>query len=348
MSRNYATFATSIWRPEDDFGELTMAAQWAYFMLSTQPDISAAGVLSLNVRRWSKRTKDGSREVVIGALQELQAAGKVFYDYDTEELLIRTFVKWDGGYGNQKRRPVIERAAMDLESARLRQVLAEELRRLGDPTMALLADRLSTPYGIAYAAEAPAIAPGDPQQHPPRNGGEGPTGAFSQVDSLSDSHADGVSRSDGVVVTQGLVVDPQTTTHNPGTQPLAGATSPKERPPRSRGLRLPENFAPSESSLKWASEKAFPFDIAAETEKFCLHWWSETGSSSTKLDWDRAWQKWMLNARDRYGQRVNRDIQPRQNWDPTTPRPSTATQRMQQALDVAEQLDRQMAAGGTP
>ena len=83
MARNYAQFTTAIWRPGDDFGNLTRNAQWVYFMLSTQPDISAAGTLSLNVRRWSGRCADGSRQDVIDGLQELSTHRFVFYDYDT-------------------------------------------------------------------------------------------------------------------------------------------------------------------------------------------------------------------------------------------------------------------------
>jgi hypothetical protein len=302
MSRNYANFSTAIWRPGDDFGDLTMPAQWAYFMLGTQPDISAAGVLSLNVRRWSKRTKGGTRQMVVDALQELQAAEKVFYDYDTEELLIRTFVKADGGYGNQKRRPVIERAALDLESPRLRGILAAELRKLGDEVMAKLADRLCAPYGIAYAAEEPENVPGATSTPVGGDTAEPAKVEFSQVDSLSD----GLSRSDGVVVTKGLVVDPQPSTHTPQTQPPAEAPSTPKRETGPRGTRLSADWAPSERLLKWFAEKGFTFDMAIQHEKFMNHWLAKSGKDSAKLDWDRTWQNWMITAagqQPRSGQR---------------------------------------------
>lgn len=294
MSRNYANFSTAIWRPEDDFGDLTMPAQWAYFMLGTQPDISAAGVLSLNVRRWSKRARGITRGVVVEALQELQAAEKVFYDYDTEELLIRTFVKADGGYGNQKRRPVIERAAMDLESPRLRAVLATELRKLGDDVMVKLADRLSAPYGIAYPAEQPQNVSATSSTPAEDAATESDKATSSQVDSLSD----GLSHSDGVVVTQGLVVVPQPSTRTPQTQPPAEARSTPKRESGSRGTRLTADWAPSEKLLKWFAEKGFTFDMATQHEKFMNHWQAKSGKDAAKLDWDATWRNWMITAND--------------------------------------------------
>jgi hypothetical protein len=302
MSRNYANFATAIWRPEDDFGNLTMPAQWAYFMLGTQPDISAAGVLSLNVRRWSKRARGVTRDVVVEALKELQAAEKVFYDYDTEELLIRTFVKADGGYGNQKRRPVIERAALELESPRLRAVLAAELRKLGDELMTKLADRLSAPYGIAYAAERPPNVPPTSSASTKPAVGEPDKTASSQVDSPSDA----LSHSDGVVVTQGLVVDPQPSTRTPQTQPSVDAPSRPKRETGPRGTRLPADWTPSEKLLKWFADKGFTFDMATQHEKFMNHWLAKSGKDSAKLDWDATWRNWMITAADhqpRSGQR---------------------------------------------
>jgi len=56
--RHYAQLATSIWRPGDEFSQLSVTAQWVYIMLISQPDISAAGVLPLALKRWSARSKD--------------------------------------------------------------------------------------------------------------------------------------------------------------------------------------------------------------------------------------------------------------------------------------------------
>jgi hypothetical protein len=213
MSRNYAQFTTAIWRPGDDFGALTRNAQWTYFMLSTQPDISAAGILSLNVRRWSGRSADGSKQDVIDGLQELSANRFVYYDYESEEVLIRGFIKADGGYGNRKRKPVIKRAVEDVESVALRKVLAEELAKVGLPPE-WASDSPSDAARMAY--------PQDGDQPPE----ESDNTAFPQVDSLSDRASDSTCRSDGVVVTKALVVVPQPSTHIP--QPVPPPADPAD------------------------------------------------------------------------------------------------------------------------
>lgn len=231
MSRNYANISTSIWRPENNFGNLTRDGQWAHFMLNTQPDISAAGVLSLNVKRWASRARDTTRTEIVAALQELQEAGMVVYDTETEELLLRTFLKDDGGYSNRKRRPVIERAAGQVESMALRQALAQEFAELDLPLSWLGlpasqgADRLSAPYEVTHPGESSNLPTSPPTVPAPR----APETTFPQVDRLSDalshSPSDRPSRFDGVVVTEALVVRPQPSTHIPQPVPPPAATA---------------------------------------------------------------------------------------------------------------------------
>ncbi|QKW15348.1 hypothetical protein [Verrucosispora sp. NA02020] len=205
MSRKYGVFSTDIWQPEDTFVGLSRDAQWAYFMLSTQKDISAAGVLSLNVKRWASRARDTSRADIVAALRELSAGGKVVYDTETEELLVVTFVDDDNGYGNRKRRPVIERAARAIESLAVRRALGREFVRLG------------LPVEWVRLTEADLV---DPEADPDR--------VFSQVDTLCQvseiAHAekpDGASRFDGVVVTEVGVVTASTL--NPQSVPPPAA-----------------------------------------------------------------------------------------------------------------------------
>lgn len=242
MSRNYATFATSIWLPEDDFTHLSRDAQWAYFMLSTQKDISAAGVLSLNVKRWASRARDTSRADIVAALQELSAAGKVVYDTETEELLVVTFVDDDNGYGNRKRRPVIERAARAIESLAVRRALGREFVRLG------------LPVEWVRLAEADLA---DPKATPGR--------AFSHVDSLSGGlsatasgrasgrASDGTSRFDGVVVTEVEVVT--TSTLNP--QPVPPPAAPAGTAAADEALFVPPSQPDPEPDPNEARNRAF-------------------------------------------------------------------------------------------
>lgn len=128
--RHYGRFTTDIW-DDPKFRALTVAAQRAYFMLSTQADITAAGTLALRLRRWSRYASDTTSDALSDALSELAEKRFVVVDYATEELLVRSFAQWDGGINNEKRRPVVIEAAMSVESPTIRAVLAQEMRKLG-------------------------------------------------------------------------------------------------------------------------------------------------------------------------------------------------------------------------
>lgn len=131
MPRSYGRVATSIWR-DKDFRNLTPEARFTYTMLFGQPNISAAGVLELTVTRWAGHT-GYPLPVLRDALAELVEQGYVVIDEDAEELLIRSFVKWDGGANNDLRRKAIADAANVVASDELRAAIAVELDRIGVP-----------------------------------------------------------------------------------------------------------------------------------------------------------------------------------------------------------------------
>lgn len=135
MARSYARYTTSIWH-DDNFVALTPEQQAMYFLLDGQAEVTACGTLPLRPRRWSRMARSWTPERVTEVLGELAERGHVVIDEDTEELLIRKFVKWDGGYTNSKRLPVIRESAMDIASPILRRALAREFAKLGLSDMA--------------------------------------------------------------------------------------------------------------------------------------------------------------------------------------------------------------------
>lgn len=130
MARSYGQVHAAIWR-DNDFRSLSGFAQRVYLMLITQPDISSAGTLPLTIRRWSRYASDTPADALSDALSELVRTAFIVIDEDAEELLVRKFVKWDGGYNNEKRRPAIQAAANGVVSGRIRAALAIELDALG-------------------------------------------------------------------------------------------------------------------------------------------------------------------------------------------------------------------------
>lgn len=94
MARSHAKFYVRAWRDEEWRG-LTMAAQWLYWCLLSQPRLTLVGSLEVQPGKWSHLAGRLSKGDVQAALDELVIAGKVLTDEATEELLIRAFTKND-------------------------------------------------------------------------------------------------------------------------------------------------------------------------------------------------------------------------------------------------------------
>lgn len=129
MSRTYATIDAGIWS-DAEFCDRTAGAQRTYFMLITQTDITACGTLPLTLRRWSSTCAEKD---LAAWLIELTDHRFVLIDEDTEELLVRTFVKWDGGYKHPRRLQAVVATARAIRSAPLRTAAMHELTQLGVP-----------------------------------------------------------------------------------------------------------------------------------------------------------------------------------------------------------------------
>lgn len=130
MARNYAQLRSAIWQNESFKNELDVDAQWLYFVLLSQPNINTAGVLPLQERRWARFAHGMTGPRVTAALERLNAYWYVVVDEDTEEVLVRTFIRHDGLW---KQPNVLKSALGHVQSTvspTLRAVLRYELSRL--------------------------------------------------------------------------------------------------------------------------------------------------------------------------------------------------------------------------
>lgn len=130
MARNYAQIKSDIWKDEHFKTTLGVDAQWMYFTLLSQPNLNGAGVLPLQDRRWRRLAEDLTADRVETALQRLQDHWYVLVDEDTEEVLIRSFIRNDGLW---KQPNVLKSAlghAKNTLSGTLRAVIWHELERL--------------------------------------------------------------------------------------------------------------------------------------------------------------------------------------------------------------------------
>lgn len=264
MPRNYTQIMCAIW-DDPEFLALSEGAQRAYFLLVSQKDISAAGVLHIWTPRWAGLSRTSTDETLKAALSELKQTRFIVPDWQTGELLVRSFVRWDGGYKNGKRKPLIEREALGVVSTPIKAQLKVEFENLneamgakldtsglpdptppsgsdpspdrasdetsdgGPPSSSMGGDRTPgfTANGTVHTVGAPSGT-----HHASINGnGENP--ASSQVDRASDVTSDAAH--DGTSPSRGVVGTPVVTTGEPKPQipqpvppPAANADDPDD------------------------------------------------------------------------------------------------------------------------
>lgn len=129
MARAYAKLYRDIWT-DHDFTALPAAVQYLYLFLLSQPNLNAAGVLPLTIRRWAATAGHVKPEHIETDLRELEKARYVVTDYDTEELLVRTFIRNDALWRIPNTLYAVVRDAEVTVSATLRTALAYELASL--------------------------------------------------------------------------------------------------------------------------------------------------------------------------------------------------------------------------
>lgn len=258
MPRSYGRIATSIWR-DPDFRDRTPDAKLVYLMLVTQAEINPAGLLDVTSKRW--RTQLGlTTEDLDDALAELEKHRFVIVDEATEELLVRSFVKWDGGASNDLRRRAIRDSAWSVQSPRIVNVLAAELDRQGVPHD--LSERVSdTPTDRATHAlsDRASIEPRYPLEHQ-----EQPedTGQNRLSDRASDTRR--------VVVTKA------------GTEPQPGSATPNQ----SRG---PEPY-PQDPPLEFCDDHPTGTDrncAACGRRRIAYETWQRDDATARAKDRDR-------------------------------------------------------------
>lgn len=93
MARSYSPLYGSIWN-DRDFTSLPSEAQRVYVIAFSQPNISWCGVVPFTERRWASYAPDTTTGYIADAVNVLIDRGYVLLDPDTEELWVRSFIKY--------------------------------------------------------------------------------------------------------------------------------------------------------------------------------------------------------------------------------------------------------------
>lgn len=137
MPRDHARIKTRR-RRDDDFRQLTAAAQHIYDTVLTDPDLSYAGVLTYLPGRIAEAARDLTEKKVDLAVRELERGRYVVVDRKTHEILIRSYARHDGVLERANMGKALGRALERIVSAKVRDAVRHELARLHDeaPTLA--------------------------------------------------------------------------------------------------------------------------------------------------------------------------------------------------------------------
>lgn len=136
MARDYGRIKITIWQNED-FTNLTAAAQQLYFYIITQSRLDMAGIVQWRPRMAAKSAADLTVETVEAGLEELEAAAFVLYDEDTEELLVRSFIRSDEVLRSPNLAVAMVKAWRGTDSPILRKCIAFEVDRLAEEDSSL-------------------------------------------------------------------------------------------------------------------------------------------------------------------------------------------------------------------
>lgn len=129
MARDHARINIAIWG-STEFRQLSPAAQHLYFVLVTSSTLNYAGVADWRPKRLAALSESWTVDGVEAAAHELSAARVAVIDDDTEEVLIRTWIKHDGLIDQPRMAVSVANAYAGISSLMIRGVIVHELRKL--------------------------------------------------------------------------------------------------------------------------------------------------------------------------------------------------------------------------
>ena len=277
MARDRANINTGIWN-DADFRQLSPAAQWLYFLLMTHPTLTYVGVADWRPKRITPFAASLTVGFIEDAASELSDGHYIVIDEDTEEVLIRSFLKHDGILKQPRLAVSMANAYAQTASNTIRGVVVHELRKQreehpeykcwGDSRVSDVLSQPSFGPGLALASPSvgPRVAPG--------------LGMHTSTATATSSKEEG---------------DPSV-----GEPPSAPTLRRKPSRP------IPDNWTPSPSHIEKCSKERI--DLDHEAEKFRNN---ALAKDMRYANWDRAFTNWL--SRD-WVKRTSAGLDPLKDW----------------------------------
>lgn len=280
MAREFGPVNVEIWS-DPAFRALPPAAQHLYLLLWTSPGLTYCGVHDWRPGRLAKLSQGFDADHIGTVSDCLTARHFLVIDDETEEVLVRSWARFDGLLKKPRMAVSYASAYAAVASLKLRSVLVNETQKMreSDPEWACWSDSRVTSI-LAH----PAVSAKDL-----------PTPSDPFADGFVDRVALGLPLVCDEFAANGskglpLVCPPPTPAPAPAPNsftPLGVKSSNKAKP----ATQLPEAFHPTKKHQELADE--IGVDLRAEWPQFCDH---HRAKGSTFKDWPAALNTWIRNA----------------------------------------------------
>lgn len=273
MAREHAKIRLDIWA-DGEWRDLDVECQHLYLLLLSHPTLSYVGVADWRPGRIAQLAKGLTPEGVRETAARLEALRFILTDDESEEVLIRSFVKHDGLLKQPKMAVSMANAFGATASNPIREVIAFEVQKLRERDPELAAWRVKQVQTVLDAKGSPIE-----------------TFTLPFTPGFTPEVTPNATRPQGL----------RTTT--------ATATATKKSESASRGSRVPDPFVITDELREWAKAEAPLVDIDRKTLEFVDYWAAVPGKGGVKLDWSRTWKNDMRKKQE-FAERDRSKVQP--------------------------------------
>lgn len=278
MPREFAQIKLAIWA-DDDWRDLSPLARYLYLTLLTSPSLTHCGVADWRPARIAALNGMTPDDVEhYGA--ELIEALYLVVDEESEEVLIRSFVRNDGLMKQPKMAVAMASAHAAVASQEIRGVIVHELKRLREDIPTL------SGWGSERATQLLGLRSVDPSTYPlgkgSRKGNRTPIGKGSTKGCPTPAPTP----------TPNILAPSELDEVGDNPPPADAASPPASKSKRKPAKPLPADWRPTEDHLTRC--RSAGIDPAHELAKFRAH---AEANDRRQVNWNAAFTQWLLNAR---------------------------------------------------
>lgn len=273
MAKDFAAVNVGMWG-DQDFRDLPAPAQHLYLMLWTSPGLSYCGVHDWRPGRLAARTAGASGDDLRVIAQCLESRHFVIVDDETEEILVRSWMRFDKVMKKPRLAISCVAAYAEVASNRLRGVVVHELRKAReiDPEWPAWSDKR-----VQDVLEQPSVD------------------AKSEV-TVADPFAEGFAYGFAEDLGKGLLQTSARVCLPPTPAPTSSPTSAPDASRRNDGRKrparaIPDDWKPTAKHQQYATEESL--DLSSEAFRFRNH--AHTHDRRV-VNWNAAFTNWLAKA----------------------------------------------------